>query len=146
MSSAALSGLLIYGFIHLRSTSLTVLIDTYRPTPQVTTDPGVYLNNYLIPLSKMKNQREIEIPYGVFSSNANDLSILVNGVQYEAHLFSNKGSGNFLEARLDPAKKHNEGIDGITLRGNLHFPYTIKIIEKIPNIDARKEYTVKLTP
>lgn len=118
----------IYGLIHLRSSGYEITeVEKFIPVAEVTTEKGLYINDFRIPLEAMKHGKEIPLPYSVIKSSEAGLKFIVDDPNMQVEILARKGNNWTLEARLEPAKKGNYGKDGLSFQGDLPPEYLLRI-------------------
>ncbi len=120
----------IYGLIHLRSSGYEISeVEKFNPVGEVTTEKGLYINDFRIPLEAMKHGKEITLPYSVIKSSEGGLKLIVDDPNMQVDILAKQGNKWNLETRLEPAKKGKDGKDGLTLQGELPPEYLLRIRE-----------------
>ena len=78
-TQAAVIGGAIYTMIQLMPSGYELKeIDKFATVQQVTTEKGLFINDYRIPLELMKPDQEIELPYSQIKSPEGGLDLMVD--------------------------------------------------------------------
>lgn len=127
-AEALLAAGIIYGLIHLRSSGYEISeVEKFNPVAEVTTERGLYINDFRIPLEAMKQGKEITLPYSAIKSSEGGLKFIVDDPNLQVDILTKKDNKWNLEARLEPAKKVKDGKDGLSFQGDLPSEYLVKI-------------------
>ncbi|HLG24833.1 MAG TPA: hypothetical protein VI564_07935 [Candidatus Nanoarchaeia archaeon] len=136
-TQAAVIGGAIYTMIQLMPSGYELKeIDKFATVQQVTTEKGLFINDYRIPLELMKPDQEIELPYSQIKSPEGGLDLMVDDSGISVEVKEDKSSG--LVEKIEPSQKTKEGKDGISIRGVLNSDYVLKIKSK------GKEYEIRI--
>ena len=128
LTDTALVAAAIYGAIYLRSSGHEVKeVEKFVPSAQVTTEKGLYINGFRIPIELLKKDKEIVLPYDAVANPERGINLLVDDPNIEVSILRRERINWTLEAKLEPAKKEKEGKDGLSLQGDLPSEYLLRI-------------------
>jgi len=138
-------------FLHESPSEKIREIKEWRTSKETTTDPGIYVNNWHIPVQELKPGKLPVLPYEIIKEEENKLNLLVSDMELLVYVYSknnairkeeSKSEWN-LEAIISPLGVGNDGKDGLTINGDLADKYLLKIFKiKGTEEDSTDEFLI----